>query len=135
MGIAADWLEKTRQTLASRDPTDKWLLVGVNVRRGDKVHDPNYQNVYAPTTWKYYQTAMGALEKRLTANAVSNIRVAFVVTAGGSMASNSEDLAETKIALEAVSENIFFVSGTCGRKWRSPTRTVSDRFSASRPLG
>merc|ERR1711953_334106 len=110
--IAADWLEKTRQTLASRDPTAKWLLVGVNVRRGDKVHDPNYQNVYAPTTWKYYQAAMESLEKRLTANAASNIRVAFVVTAGGSMASNAEDMAETREALGRASDNIFFVDGT-----------------------
>merc|ERR1712014_424693 len=50
--------------------------------------------------------------KRLTANAASNVRVAFVVRTGGSMASNSEDLAETKKALELVSENIFFVNGT-----------------------
>merc|ERR1712003_104355 len=110
--ISGDWLESTRQTLATRDPAAKWLLVGVNVRRGDKVHDPNYQKVYAPTTWKYYQAAMESLEKRLTANAAGSVRVAFVVTAGGSMASNAEDLAETREALGRVSDNIFFVDGT-----------------------
>merc|ERR1712014_237641 len=55
---------------------------------------------------------MKSLEKRLTANAAGSVRVAFVVTAGGSMASNTEDMVETKDALGTVSKNIFFVDGT-----------------------
>jgi len=112
--IAGDWLERTRETLATRDPAAKWLLVGVNVRRGDKVHYPFFQKIYAPTTWKYYQAAMNTLEERLTANAVDSfrrVRVAFVVTAGGSMASNAVDMAETREALGTVSDKIFFVDG------------------------
>merc|ERR1712151_826654 len=110
--ISGEWLESTRQTLATRDPAAKWLLVGVNVRRETKFTIPTTKKSTLPTTWKYYQAAMESLEKRLKANAASNVRVAFVVTAGGSMASNAEDMAETREALGSVSDNIFFVDGT-----------------------
>mmetsp|Transcript_57293 Transcript_57293/g.158560 ORF Transcript_57293/g.158560 Transcript_57293/m.158560 type:complete len:129 (+) Transcript_57293:3-389(+) len=43
-----------------------------------------------------------------------NIRVAFVVTAGGSMGSNSKDVEETKHGLSGATNNgeVFFAEGT-----------------------
>mmetsp|Transcript_21051 Transcript_21051/g.44959 ORF Transcript_21051/g.44959 Transcript_21051/m.44959 type:complete len:137 (-) Transcript_21051:40-450(-) len=54
---------------------------------------------------------MVLLEDRLKKNR-TGVSVAFLVTAGGSMDSNREDVAETKAAFQSVSKNVFFSDNT-----------------------
>jgi len=110
---ADTWLKRLRTRLEDRSPGTKWYLVGVQVRRGDKVNNPSFSAIYAPTEWSYYRTGMRILSERLLRKR-SNAKVAFVVTSGGSMGSNSQDLAETKEALgaEAKGQTLVFAEGT-----------------------
>jgi len=85
---------------------DEWKLVGVQVRLGDKVTSSYFQKLYAPTSWAYYRIAMQEVRNRLLARGAK--KVAFVVTAGGSMGNNSADAAEARQYLSA--DNVFFSS-------------------------
>merc|ERR1719158_1396727 len=96
---ADDWLKQIRSKLELKNPGVKWKFVGVQVRRGDKVHNPMFAGVYFNADWGYFRTGMRLLEKKLRKTSGSKIKVAFVVTAGGSMASNNGDVAEAKSAL------------------------------------
>ena len=85
--------------------TGIWKLVGVQVRLGDKL-TKLYNRVYAATTWDYYRVAMREVSVRLRQRHGESTKIAFVVTAGGTMGDNSADVAEARKPL--ASEHVFF---------------------------
>jgi len=93
------WLNKFRKKLADKDASAKWFLVGVQVRRGDKVHHKGFSSIYAPVEWDFYRAGMKLVADKL-ADRAGNAKVAFVITAGGSMGSNAQDIKETRAELE-----------------------------------
>mmetsp|Transcript_80930 Transcript_80930/g.261421 ORF Transcript_80930/g.261421 Transcript_80930/m.261421 type:complete len:474 (-) Transcript_80930:118-1539(-) len=93
------WLNKFRKKLSYKDASAKWFLVGVQVRRGDKVHHKGFSSIYAPVEWDFYRAGMKLVADKL-ADRGGNAKVAFVITAGGSMGSNAQDIKETKAELE-----------------------------------
>lgn len=104
---AEAWLLKTRRALEHKVTGSKWLFVGVQVRRGDKVHNPSFSGVYYQTDWGYFRFGMRLVSKRLRKSA-PNRRIGYIVTAGGSMNSNAQDIQEAKQALKSVSEHVVF---------------------------
>ena len=84
-----------------------YKLIGVQVRLGDKAREGHYSSIYAPISWEYYRTAMRELSRKFMGAGASG--VAFVVTAGGSMGSNSADVADARQNL-AGHGRIFFSS-------------------------
>jgi hypothetical protein len=97
---AEDILVSARRSLPRRA-----LLVGVQVRLGDKVLDAFYKRLYAPTSWDYYREAMRYLQRELGDDGGS---VGFIVTAGGSLDSNAKDLALAKEQLSNVADHVSF---------------------------
>ena len=73
------------------------LLVGVQVRLGDKVRGP-LASFYASTAWSYYRRGMEYLARHLgTPDANGNSQpIAFIITAGGTMGDNAMDIIEAK---------------------------------------
>ena len=94
---------------ARRSLPRRALLVGVQVRLGDKVSDAFYKRLYAPTSWEYYREAMRHLQRELVDNGGS---LGFIVTAGGSLESNAKDLALAKEHLSKVADHVSFSSAT-----------------------
>lgn len=97
---AEDILASARRSLPRRA-----LLVGVQVRLGDKVSDAFYKQLYAPTSWDYYREAMRHLKRELGEDGGS---LGFIVTAGGSLESNAKDLALAKEQLSNVADHVSF---------------------------
>ena len=96
-------LQSVRRGLPSS--TGIWRIVGVQVRLGDKL-TKLYNRVYAATTWDYYRVAMREVSVRLRQRYGESTKIAFVVTAGGTMGDNSADVAEARKHL--ASEHVFF---------------------------
>lgn len=111
---------------AARRATSADLLIGVQVRLGDKLNSiinvnhrahseaMKYQ-VYAPTAWEYYKTAMIYVARNISGSRWAHTKrrqvgpsVAFVVTAGGSIGNNTEDMEEARQHLSSGSSRIFF---------------------------
>lgn len=90
-----------------------WKLVGVQVRLGDKVQG-KWRDIYAETSWDYYRVAMRELATMLRRRGA--IGVAFIVTAGGSLGSNANDMANVKTnltsSLTGRAHRIFFSTAT-----------------------
>jgi len=80
-------------------------VIGVQVRLGDKLRGV-YKDVYAPVTWEYYRVAMQYVANSLRASGV--VRLVFIVTAGGTMKSNVQDMAEARAHLSFGNEKVFF---------------------------
>lgn len=86
---------------------DGWKVVGVQVRLGDKSADGLYHSLYAYTSWDYYRNGMTAMAKMLTSRGARN--VAFVVTAGGTLGSNANDVAWARRNLTlGANQRLFF---------------------------
>merc|ERR1719330_524760 len=105
------WLQRLGKRLQEKSPGTKWFYVGVQVRRGDKVHTPAFNEIYEPTDWPYYRAGMQILQDRLTAS-TPDAKVAFVITAGGTMGNSASDAQETKQGLSAPDKVVVFVEGT-----------------------
>ena len=67
-------------------------LVGVQVRLGDKARSDYFSSIYAATSWDYYLAAMRDFGAKFLREGAAS--VAFIVTAGGSMENNTEDIAD-----------------------------------------
>ena len=102
---ADDLLRRARHDLSAD------FLIGVQVRLGDKL-DKEYAGLYANTSWEYYRSAMSYLAKNLTGGgrrpAMPGPRVGFVITAGGSMGNNSDDMALARQHFDSMAQNLFF---------------------------
>lgn len=86
------------------------ILIGVQVRLGDKVRG-QLARFYASTTWNYYRKAMMYLAQKLGHRGgpgSQQKKVAFIVTAGGTMNSSSVDVAQARKHLASVSRRITF---------------------------
>jgi len=105
------WLQKLGDRLSARSPGAKWYYVGVQVRRGDKVHTAGFSQIYEPTDWSYYREGMQLIQEKLTAS-TPGAKVVFVVTAGGSMGNSAQDIQETKKGLNLPDKVMVFVEGT-----------------------
>ena len=84
-----------------------WKLVGVQVRLGDMRSDRRFAALYAHATWKYYRVAMRALSRTLEQRE-PGVKVAFVVTAGGTRGSNEADIREAYTHLSGAAEQVSF---------------------------
>ena len=104
-------------TLASARPSGfgiAWKLVGVQVRLGDKVGNSTYSGLYAQTGWSYYRRAIVHMLRSLGTSTSGGVcttsmdctGVAFVITAGGSMGSNSQDVSEAERQLSAAASHV-----------------------------
>ena len=69
-------------------------LVGVQVRLGDKARSDYFSSIYAATSWDYYLAAMRDFGAKFLREGAAS--VAFIVTAGGSMENNTEDIADAQ---------------------------------------
>ena len=105
---AQDIIASVRQQLPAEQG---WKLVGVQVRLGDKANLAYFSSLYAATTWDYYRAGMRELSMLLRKKSGAT-GVAFVVTAGGTMEGNANDIADARQNLSAPDgDRVFFSSG------------------------
>ena len=81
------------------------MVVGVQVRLGDKVNSASYSSVYAAAEWDYYREAMRHMARTLEATGAV---VAFIITAGGSSEGNAADVAMARRHLSEAAPRVFF---------------------------
>ena len=106
-------LDSARRSGPSASGT-AWKLVGVQVRLGDKVGNSTYSGLYAQTGWSYYRRAMDHMLRSLgtstsggeCATSTDCTGVAFVITAGGSMGSNVQDVSEVERQLSGAASHV-----------------------------
>ena len=105
---------RVRRIMRNEKPVGKHVLVGVQVRLGDKAHRDYFSSIYAETTWGYYRAGMRDLSNMLRRRGAG--AVAFIVTAGGTMEGNAVDIAEARRNLSSSSSNgkerVFFSTGS-----------------------
>ena len=91
------------------------LLIGVQVRLGDKLELGKYRSVYEPVAWEYYSKGMRHMAQVLQTTVSRHRNIAFIVTAGGSQNANTtRDIAEAKLHLARAggSKPVFFSGST-----------------------
>ena len=81
------------------------MVVGVQVRLGDKVNSASYSSVYAAAEWDYYREAMRHMARTLEATGAV---VAFIITAGGGSEGNAADVAMARRHLSEAAPRVFF---------------------------
>ena len=100
---AATQREADALLVSARSATAAKILIGVQVRLGDKLRFPSYAQV----DWKYYQAAMELLAKHISERSGSTA-VGFMVTAGGSLQGNSVDVKAARAQLSQTTGQTFF---------------------------
>eukprot|EP00429_Kryptoperidinium_foliaceum_P088184 CAMPEP_0176195634 /NCGR_PEP_ID=MMETSP0121_2-20121125/6614_1 /TAXON_ID=160619 /ORGANISM="Kryptoperidinium foliaceum, Strain CCMP 1326" /LENGTH=694 /DNA_ID=CAMNT_0017534411 /DNA_START=33 /DNA_END=2117 /DNA_ORIENTATION=- len=105
---AREFFLKKRAALDRQYNESEWIFVGVQVRRGDKVHEDAFNKIYFNCNWAYFREGMRYLEKTLKASSGPKARVAFVVTAGGTLGRGGQDIKEARAALSNTSEVVLF---------------------------
>ena len=80
-------------------------LIGVQIRLGDKIKG-HFKELYAQVDWTYYRAGMQHLASTLRGTDGND--VAFIITAGGSMGSNQDDMAEAQTHLSSAADHVTF---------------------------